>query len=52
MTNPTNTTIYSGGKAGAVVSWNDNNIGLSLKDFGPAVIAIYVGNAIQQVKIK
>jgi len=48
VTAPVASTTYSGGKP-AVVTWQDGGSTPSLKDFGPAQISIYVGNAQQQV---
>jgi len=52
MTEPVASTIYSGGKAGAVVSWMENGNPPSLAEFGLATISIYVGNAIQQTSLQ
>lgn len=50
VTAPVNATVYSGGKP-ATVTWQEGGSSPSLKQFGPAKISIYVGNAQQQVKI-
>ena len=50
MTAPVASTTYQAGQS-AVVSWIDDNNAPTLAQFGLASIAIYVGNAHQQVKI-
>ncbi|KAF8893009.1 hypothetical protein BD779DRAFT_1766360 [Infundibulicybe gibba] len=42
---------FTAGQA-ATVSWQDDGSDPSLKDFGPAKISIYVGNAIQQTPLQ
>jgi len=51
LTAPVASTTYSGGKP-AVVTWQDSGSAPSLKDFGPAKISIYVGNAQQQTSLQ
>jgi hypothetical protein len=51
VTAPVASTTYSGGKP-AVVTWQDSGSAPSLKDFGPAKISIYVGNAQQQTSLQ
>jgi len=51
VTAPVASTTYSGGTA-AVVTWQDSGSAPSLKDFGPAKISIYVGNAQQQTSLQ
>jgi len=52
VTAPVASTIYSGGKPGATVSWMDDGNAPSLAVFGSATISIYVGNAIQQTSLQ
>jgi len=52
VTAPVASTIYSGGKPGAVVTWMDNGDAPLLPAFGLATISIYVGNAIQQTSLQ
>jgi len=52
VTAPVETTTYSGGKAGAVVSWMDDKLAPSLTDIGVASISIFVGNAKQQTRLQ
>jgi hypothetical protein len=51
LTAPVASTTYSGGKP-AVVTWQDSGSAPTLKDFGPAKISIYVGNAQQQTSLQ
>jgi hypothetical protein len=51
VTAPVASTTYSGG-ASAVVSWQDDGNAPSLASFGPAMISIYVGNALQQTSLQ
>ena len=51
VTNPVAATTDTGGQA-AKVEWRDDGNSPSLQQFGNATISIYVGNPIQQVKIK
>jgi len=51
VTAPVASTTYSGGKP-AVVTWQDSGSAPTLKDFGPAKISIYVGNAQQQTSLQ
>jgi hypothetical protein len=48
---PVASTTYSGGKS-AVVSWQDDGNAPSLPLFGPSMISIYVGNALQQTNLQ
>jgi len=50
-TSPVASTTFSGGKP-ATVSWQDDGSAPSLKDFGPAIVSIYVGNALQQTSLQ
>jgi len=50
-TSPVASTTYSGGKE-ATVSWQDDGSAPTLKDFGPAMVSIYVGNALQQTRLQ
>ncbi|KAF8153186.1 hypothetical protein B0H34DRAFT_790566 [Crassisporium funariophilum] len=50
-TAPVAATKYSGGKE-ATISWQDDGTAPSLKDFGPARISIYAGNAQQQTSLQ
>lgn len=52
ITSPTGTSVFSGGKAGAVVAWQDDGNAPTLPLFGAAMISIYVGNAIQQTNVQ
>jgi len=51
VTAPVATTTDKAGQS-AVVSWIDNNIPPTLAQFGPASVAIYVGNANQQTQLQ
>lgn len=51
ITSPTASSTFSGGKQ-ATVSWQDDGNSPSLKDFGPAKVSIYVGNAQQQTSLQ
>jgi hypothetical protein len=51
ITSPVASTTFSGGKQ-ATVSWQDDGSSPSLKDFGPAKVSIYVGNAQQQTSLQ
>jgi hypothetical protein len=51
ITSPVASTTFSGGKQ-ATVSWQDDGSSPSLKDFGPAKVSIYVGNALQQTSLQ
>jgi hypothetical protein len=51
VTAPVASSTYSGGKP-AVVTWQDSGSAPTLKDFGPAQISIYVGNAQQQTRLQ
>ncbi|KAF5384250.1 hypothetical protein D9615_003339 [Tricholomella constricta] len=50
-TSPTASTKFSGGKE-ATISWQDDGKAPSMKDFGPAKVSIYVGNAQQQTLLQ
>jgi hypothetical protein len=50
LTSPTASSTFSGGQQ-ATISWIDDGTAPSLAQFGAASIAIYTGNAIQQVSI-
>ncbi|KAG6815670.1 hypothetical protein H0H87_012361 [Tephrocybe sp. NHM501043] len=51
ITSPTASTTFTAGKL-ATISWQDDNSSPSLKDFGPAKVSIYVGNAQQQTSLQ
>ncbi|RXW23205.1 hypothetical protein EST38_g2640 [Candolleomyces aberdarensis] len=51
ITAPIASTTFSGGKQ-ATVTWIDNGQAPPLKDFGPAIISIYAGNALQQTSLQ
>jgi hypothetical protein len=51
ITSPVASTTFSGGKQ-ATISWQDDGASPSLKDFGPAKVSIYVGNAQQQTSLQ
>jgi len=51
ITSPVATTTLSGGKE-ATITWQDDGKSPALKDFGPAKISIYVGNAQQQTSLQ
>ncbi|TEB25514.1 hypothetical protein FA13DRAFT_1756569 [Coprinellus micaceus] len=51
ITNPVATSTLSGGKE-ATITWIDNGQTPSLKDFGPAKVSIYAGNALQQTSLQ
>ncbi|KAJ2919682.1 hypothetical protein MD484_g718, partial [Candolleomyces efflorescens] len=51
ITAPIASTTFSGGKQ-ATITWIDNGSAPSLKDFGPARISIYAGNALQQTSLQ
>jgi hypothetical protein len=51
VTAPVATTTYNGGHS-ALVSWQDDGKPPSLPTFGLASVAVYTGNAQQQVKIQ
>ncbi|KAF5313319.1 hypothetical protein D9611_008493 [Ephemerocybe angulata] len=51
ITSPVATTTFSGGKE-ATITWIDNGQAPTLKDFGPAKVSIYVGNAQQQTTLQ
>jgi len=48
ITSPVASSTFAAGKQ-ATISWQDDGSAPSLKDFGPAKVSIYVGNAQQQV---
>jgi hypothetical protein len=50
-TSPVSSTTFNGGKP-ATVSWQDDGSAPTLKDFGPAMVSIYVGNAQQQTRLQ
>jgi hypothetical protein len=50
-TSPVASTTFHGGQP-ATVSWQDDGTAPTLKDFGPAMISIYVGNAQQQTRLQ
>jgi len=50
-TSPTATTTFTGGKQ-ATISWQDDGKAPTLKDFGPAKVSIYAGNAQQQTLLQ
>jgi len=52
VTAPVASTTYSGGKAGAIVAWSDDNLAPSLASIGLASISIYVGNSKQQTSLQ
>ncbi|KAJ3504819.1 hypothetical protein NLJ89_g7736 [Agrocybe chaxingu] len=51
ITSPTAATTFSGGRT-ATIRWQDDGSAPTLKDFGPAQISIYVGNALQQTRLQ
>jgi hypothetical protein len=51
VTNPTATTVWSGGQV-ANVTWQDDGQSPTLHDFGLASIAIFTGNAIVQTSLQ
>jgi hypothetical protein len=51
VTAPVATTSWAGGQK-QTVSWQDGNGPPDLKTFGPAIISIYVGNALQQTGLQ
>ncbi|TRM66898.1 hypothetical protein BD626DRAFT_484134 [Schizophyllum amplum] len=50
-TSPIASTTFTGGQP-ATISWQDDGESPSLKDFGPAKVSIYVGNAMQQTMLQ
>jgi len=50
-TSPVASSVFSGGKQ-ATISWQDDGKAPSLKDFGPAKVSIYAGNAQQQTLLQ
>ncbi|KAF9467678.1 hypothetical protein BDZ94DRAFT_1248750 [Collybia nuda] len=50
-TSPVASSVFSGGKQ-ATISWQDDGKAPTLKDFGPAKVSIYVGNAQQQTLLQ
>jgi len=51
VTAPVAATSLTGGQPSSI-TWQDNNVAPSLKDFGPAKISIYTGNAQQQTLLQ
>ncbi|GLB39818.1 putative ser-Thr-rich glycosyl-phosphatidyl-inositol-anchored membrane family protein [Lyophyllum shimeji] len=51
VTSPTATASFTGGQQ-ATISWQDDGKAPSLKDFGPAKVSIYAGNAQQQTLLQ
>jgi len=51
ITSPVASTTFTGGKQ-ATISWQDDGAAPSLKDFGPAKVSIYAGNAQQQTSLQ
>ncbi|KAF9559804.1 hypothetical protein CPC08DRAFT_708555 [Agrocybe pediades] len=51
VTNPVESTTLAAGQA-ANINWQDDGVAPSLKDFGPAIISIYVGNARNQTRLQ
>jgi hypothetical protein len=51
ITNPVASTTAQGGQK-MTITWQDSGSGASLKDFGPATVGIYAGNANQQAKLQ
>ncbi|KAG6889945.1 hypothetical protein C0995_013472 [Termitomyces sp. Mi166 len=51
ITSPTASTTFVGGQQ-ATISWQDDGMAPSLKDFGPAKVSIYAGNAQQQTSLQ
>ena len=49
MTSPVASTTFTGGQQ-ATVSWQESGNAPTLAQFGNATFAIYVGNAIEQVR--
>jgi len=50
-TSPVASSTFTGGQE-ATISWQDDGSAPSLKDFGPARVSIYVGNAQQQTSLQ
>jgi len=50
-TSPVASSTFTGGQE-ATISWQDDGSAPSLKDFGPAKVSIYVGNAQQQTPLQ
>lgn len=50
-TSPVGTTTFTAGQQ-ATVSWQDDSKAPALKDFGPAKVSIYAGNAIMQTQLQ
>jgi len=51
ITSPVASSTFTGGKQ-AVISWQDDGTTPSLKNFGPAKVSIYAGNAQQQTLLQ
>ncbi|KAF5325199.1 hypothetical protein D9619_009578 [Psilocybe cf. subviscida] len=51
VTAPVASTTFTGGQP-ATIRWQDSGVAPSLKDFGPAKISIYAGNAQQQTSLQ
>jgi len=51
VTSPIATTSFPAGQA-ATLSWEDDGTAPSLAQFGPSIISIYVGNALQQTSLQ
>jgi hypothetical protein len=51
ITSPTASTTFTAGQK-ATITWQDDSKAPSLKDFGPAKVSIYVGNAQQQTSLQ
>lgn len=51
MTSPVATTIFTAGQ-NSTITWQDDGKTPNLQALGPCKVSIYVGNAIQQVRIQ